>query len=275
MIEDDDTKELEPVAIEPEEPEDDDAPVIVTLGDEVPADEEDEADVPEEAPSWAKKLREVSEDRRRENRELKKRLAEVEAKAAPVEAEPELGKEPDLEDFDYDTDAFKTAWRKWDADAKAIETRKAAKQREAEQAQEVWQSRVATYEDGKKKLRVPDYEDVAEVVLSKFDQTQHGIMVHAAKDPALLEYAIGKDPKAAAELAAIKDPIAFTWALSKLEDKIKVTSRKPSTRPEGAIKTSGKAGSALDNHLDRLRDEAERTGDYSKVMAYKRQLASK
>ena len=160
-MEEDDIKELEPVAVEPEE--EDDAPVIVTLGDEVPY-EEDEPDVPEEAPGWAKKLREVSEDRRRENRELKKRLAEVEAKAAPIEVEPELGKEPDLEDFDYDTDAFKTAWRKWDADAKAVETRKANKQREVEQAQEVWQTKLSSYQEGKKKLRVPDFEEAEEVV---------------------------------------------------------------------------------------------------------------
>ena len=271
-MEEDDIKELEPVAVEPEE--EDDAPVIVTLGDEVP-DEEDEPDVPEEAPGWAKKLREVSEDRRRENRELKKRLAEVEAKAAPVEAEPELGKEPDLEDFDYDTDAFKTAWRKWDADAKAVETRKANKQREVEQAQEVWQTKLSSYQEGKKKLRVPDFEEAEEVVLANFDQTQQGIMVQGAKDPALLAYAIGRNPAKAAELAAIKDPIAFAFAVSKMEDQVKVTSRKPSTKPEGAIKAAGKAGSALDNHLDRLRDEAERTGDYSKVMAYKRQLAAK
>lgn len=273
MDELDDTQELEPVVNEPEE--EDDAPVVVTIGDESPAEDDDELEVPEDAPTWAKRVREVSEDRRRENRELKKRLADLEAKVAPAEVETELGKEPDLEDFDYDTDAFKTAWRKWDASAKEVETRKAAKQREVEQAQETWNAKLSVYQEGKKNLRVPDFEEAEEVVLANFDQTQQGIMVQGAKDPALLAYAIGRNPAKAAELAAIKDPIAFAFAVSKMEDQVKVTSRKPSTKPEGAIKAAGKAGSALDNHLDRLRDEAERTGDYSKVMAYKRQLAAK
>lgn len=269
----DEVQELEPVAEVVEE--DDDAPVVVTLGDAVPDEADDDVEVPDDAPTWAKRVREVSEDRRRENRELKKRLADLEAKVAPVEVETDLGKEPDLEDFDYDTDAFKKAWREWDAKAKEVETRKAAKHREIEQANEAWQAKVTGYQEGKKKLRVPDFEDAEEVVMAAFDQTQHGIMVHGAKDPALLAYAIGKTPGKAAELAAIKDPIAFAFAVSKMEDQVKVTSRKPSTRPEGVVKATGKAGSALDDHLERLRSDAERTGDYSKVMAYKRQLAAK
>ena len=267
------TEELEPIAIEGEEPEvDDDAPVVVTLGDEPEAD--DEIDLPEEAPGWAKKLRETAEDRRKRLRELERENRDLKAKAAPVEQEPDLGKEPDLEDFDYDTDAFKAAWREWDAKAKEVEQRKDAKRKEAEQAQEAWQAKLNGYEEGKKRLRVPDFEEAEDLVQGLFDQTQQGIIVHGAKDAAVLAYAIGKNPEKAKELAAIKDPIAFAFAVSKLEEQVKVSTRKPSAKPEGVL-TSTARGSSMDNHLEKLRAEAERTGDYTKVSAYRRQMKAK
>lgn len=267
------TEELEPV-IEGEEPEADDAPVVVTLGDEPEADD-DEIDLPEEAPGWAKKLRETAEDRRKRLRELERENRDLKAKAAPVVEEPELGKEPDLEDFDYDTDAFKTAWREWDAKAKEVEQRKDAKRKEAEQAQEAWQAKVAGYEEGKKRLRVTDFEEAEDLVQGLFDQTQQGIIVHGAKDAAVLAYAIGKNPEKAKELAAIKDPIAFAFAVSKLEEQVKVSTRKPTAKPEGVLTSTARNTSAMDNHLEKLRADAERTGDYSKVMAYRRQLKAK
>lgn len=266
-------EELEPV-IEGEEPEADDAPVVVTLGDEPEADD-DEIDLPEEAPGWAKKLRETAEDRRKRLRELERENRDLKAKAAPVVEEPELGKEPDLEDFDYDTDAFKTAWREWDAKAKEVEQRKDAKRKEAEQAQEAWQAKVAGYEEGKKRLRVTDFEEAEDLVQGLFDQTQQGIIVHGAKDAAVLAYAIGKNPEKAKELAAIKDPIAFAFAVSKLEEQVKVSTRKPTAKPEGVLTSTARNTSAMDNHLEKLRADAERTGDYSKVMAYRRQLKAK
>ena len=267
------TEELEPV-IEGEEPEADDAPVVVTLGDEPEADD-DEIDLPEEAPGWAKKLRETAEDRRKRLRELERENRDLKAKAAPVVEEPELGKEPDLEDFDYDTDAFKTAWREWDAKAKEVEQRKDAKRKEAEQAQEAWQTKLTGYQEGKKRLRVPDFDEAEDTIQSLFDQTQQGIIVHGAKDAAVLAYAIGKNPEKAKELAAIKDPIAFAFAVSKLEEQVKVSTRKPTAKPEGVLTSTARNTSAMDNHLEKLRADAERTGDYTKVTAYRRQLRAK
>lgn len=268
-------EELEPIAIEGSEPEADDAPVVITLGDE-PEPEADELSLPEEAPKWAKGLRETAEERRKRIRELERENRELKARAAPVEEELELGKEPDLEDFDYDTDAFKTAWREWDAKAKEVEAKKDAKRKEAEQVEQAWQAKVQGYQEAKAKLRVADFEDAEEVVQTMFDQTQQGLVVHIAKDAAVLTYAIGKNPEKAKELAAIKDPIMFAVAVGKLEETVKVFStRKPAAKPETSPTSTARGSSSLDNHLERLREEAGRTGDFSKVMAYKKQLRAK
>ena len=277
MSEETDTiEELEPVTLEAEpEPEADDAPVVITLGDEPAPEDDDSIDLPEEAPKWAKGLRETAEERRKRIRELERENRELKARAAPVEEELELGKEPDLEDFDYDTDAFKTAWREWDAKAKEVEAKKEAKRREAEEAEQAWQAKVQGYQEAKAKLRVADFEDAEEVVQTVFNQTQQGIIVHGAKDAAVLAYAIGKNPEKAKELAAIKDPIAFAFAVSKLEETVKVSTRKPTAKPEGVVTSTARNSSALDNHLERLREEAAKTGDYTKVLAYRKQLKAK
>jgi len=251
----------------------DDAPVVVTLGDEP---EDDDIGVPNDAPTWAKKLRETAEERRKRLRELEGEVKALKAKAAPVEDEP-LGDKPTLldPDIDGDEDVFEQRLLAWHETKRKTEGRKEAQRKQQEEQESTWQAKLTGYSEGKKRLRVPDFEDAEDVVLTVFDQTQHGIMVHGAKDAAVLAYAIGKNPAKAKELAAIKDPIAFAFAISKLEETVKVTSRTPATKPEGTITSNARGSSSIDNHLEKLRAEAERTGDFSKVMAYKRQLKNK
>ena len=86
-------------------------------------------------------------------------------------------------------------------------------------------------------------------------------------------YALGRTPKKLQELASIKDPVKFAVAVGKLETEVKVTSRK-STKPapETSVKGGSSSASASTATLDRLRAEAAKTGDLSKVVAYKRQM---
>lgn len=261
---------VEPEAVEPDPQEEDAGPVVVQIGDAEPDDDDEDIDVPDDAPKWAKRVREKNEERRKENRELKKRLAELEAKAKPAE-EPTLGAKPKLADFDFDEDAHEQALDQWYADKRKHDEVEGQRRKAQEEAEAAWNAKVAKYQEGKKALRVDDFEDAEEVVTSLFDQTQQGIMLQGAKDATLLAYAIGKDPKRAKELAALKDPIQFAFAVAKLEEQIKVSTRKPATKPEGTISSTARGSASTDNVLDRLREEAARTGDYSKVMAYKRQ----
>ena len=97
-------------------------------------------------------------------------------------------------------------------------------------------------------------------------------MVQGAKNPALVVYALGKNPAKAKELASISDPVKFAFAVANLEAQLKVTPRKPKPEPERVLSGSSRAISGtVDSQLERLREEAARTGDMSKVMAYKRQ----
>jgi hypothetical protein len=86
-------------------------------------------------------------------------------------------------------------------------------------------------------------------------------------------YALGKNPKKAAELAKRSDPVEFAFAVARLEKDLKVSNRKSAPAPEKIVQNSGRvvSSASVDSTLNRLRAEAERTGDYTKVMEYRRQ----
>lgn len=252
-----------------EEGQDADDSVVVTIGDEEPPEEQDD----KAAPAWVRELRKSHRELQRENRELKAQ------RAAPKEQVQEVGKKPTLEDCDYDGDKFEqelTAWH--DRKRKADQI---AKQQEQEQQaqQEAWKGRLDTYATAKSALKVKDFEEAEEVTTSVFSEVQQAIIIDAADNPALVIYALGKNPAKAKELAAITSHTKFLREISRLEDtKLKVQNRKAPPAPERTISGTGKLSSVTggaDATLERLRAEAEKTGDLSKVIAYKRDLKAK
>jgi len=231
--------------------------LVVQIGDEEPEAEPEAA-----APEWVRDLR-------KQNRELQRQLKEANA-AKVQDTAPALPVKPRIDDFDYDTDAYETALEGWyeakrEHDAKAQEAL-----REQEQAQQSWQAKVQSYQEAKAAVPFPDFDDAEAFVTDTFDVTQQGLLIKHALDAPTLVYALGKNPKKAAELAGIKQYDDFTAALVRMEASVKTT-RKPATAPEKAVTVpTGTGVASTDNTLERLREEAAKTGDFSKVMAYKR-----
>jgi hypothetical protein len=54
-----------------------------------------------------------------------------------------------------------------------------------------------------------------------------------------------------------------------------VVNKKTIPPPERTVKGTGRVSGSVDSTLDRLREEAARTGDLTKVMRYKAQLKKK
>jgi hypothetical protein len=105
-----------------------------------------------------------------------------------------------------------------------------------------------------------------------FNETQQGMIIQGADNSAALVYALGKNPGKAKELASIKDPVKFAWEASKLEGSMKTTSRKPRSKPEKTVKGAGSLSGGTDKKLEELRAGARKSGDYTKLNAYKQQL---
>lgn len=240
-----------------------DGPLVVSFGEDEPEAEPEGA-----APEWVKELRKLT-------REQAKRIKELEQAQKASTAEPELGPEPTLEDYDYDPEAFKAAHRDWIKRSFEVEKEQESKRSEEQRQQEAFEQRVAEYNEAKAKLPVPDFDEAEAVLLEEFNPTQQGLLVKLAKQPALFAYALGKNPTKAKALAAVKDPVDFIAAAVRMEMEIKQVKRS-APAPEKRI-TGGNVGGAtpVDNNLDRLRAEADRTGDYSKVARYKAELRKK
>jgi len=246
-----------------EDNQDDD--VIVSIGEEAPPPKKQT-----QASEWVKELRKTNRELQRKNRELQGKL-----QAAPTENKPVvIGNKPKLENHDYDADKYEEALTNWFERKRQADDVNAKQEAEVMNQQQAWQAKLDDYGKAKAELRVKDFEDAEEVAQQVFSITQQGILLHGADNPALVVYATGKNPAKAKELAEIKDPVKFAFAVAKLEKDLKVTNRRQAPAPERIVTGTGRSAGAVDSTLERLREDAARTGNMTKVIQYKAQKRS-
>lgn len=250
--------------VDEDEPEDTEE-VVVSIGEEAPPPEEHTP-----APEWVKELRKTNRELQRQNRELQGKL-----QAAPTENKPVvIGNKPKLEDHDYDADKYEEALTNWFERKRQADDLNAKQEAEVMNQQQAWQAKLDGYGKAKAELRVKDFDDAEEVAQQVFSITQQGVLLQGADNPALVVYALGKNPAKAKELAEIKDPVKFAFAVAKLEKDLKVTNRRQAPAPERIISGTGRSSGAVDSTLERLREDAARTGNMTKVIQYKAQKRS-
>lgn len=240
--------------------------VVISFGEESPASSEDE----NRAPEWVRELRKSNREKDRKLREQEAEIARLKGTGQP--AATVVGEKPTLEGCDFDTGKFEQALDAWHARKREADDQASAKTRSEEQQRAHWQTRIDAVTKAGAALKVKDYEDAATAFEDQFSIVQQGIVIGGPDDPktsALLRYALGKNPKKAKELASITDPVKFAFAVAKLETQLKVTPRKAAPAPDTPVRSAVPGAAAVDNQLERLRAEAAKTGDLSKVIAYK------
>jgi hypothetical protein len=244
------------------EAEDDGDEVVVSIGEDPPPQEEDRA------PQWVRELR-------KSNREKERKIRELEAKlnSAPTETKPVvLGKKPSLEECDYDAEEYERKIAAWYEDKRLYDTEQAKAEAQRDAETKAWQGKLDSYAKAKASLKVRDYDEAEAFALDTFTVTQQGIVLQGSEQPAVVIYALGKNQKKAKELSSITDPVKFAFAIAKLETQLKVTNRQATTSPERTIVSGGgRISGAIDPTLERLREEASRTGNMTKVIQYKTQ----
>jgi hypothetical protein len=217
-----------------------------------------------------RKLREISNAALKDKRRLERELEEIRAKLP--KPEPTLGPKPTLDQFDYDESRFSEAYDNWMEQKAAMDRADQQRLEEQRKQQEEVENFKKSYKARADSLGVDDFQEAESEVGTMLNQTQSGLLMRGADDPAALVYALSKSPTKLIELSRITDPVKFTVAVAKLE--MNLTSRKPNRpAPEPRISSerSATGHSASSSQLEKLRDEAARTGDYSKVVAYKKQ----
>lgn len=238
-------------------------------GEEAEEEEPDEyvIDIPEPAKEspGIRALREKMKEQERELRELR-------AKVAPQPQQEELPPKPELWDEGIDGvhAVYDAALIEWAEKKKEFEARKAKQEEAIKAREEAFARKLQSFEEGKKRLAAPDLDEAEAFIRETLDVYQMAFVIEGAKDPARLFYTLAKYPEKARKLAAM--PIAeFAREAFEMERKIK-QGGKPA--PERMV-IGNANGSAIDNTLERLRKEAEKTGDLTKVLEYKRKLKAK
>lgn len=265
QVEDDQSEDQSTVTDEVESPDDD--TVIVTIGEESPPSDEDE----HRAPEWVRELRKTSREQARLLREKEQEIARLKGESAPEAVK--VGEKPTLEGCDYDTEKFERELEAWHGRKRLADEEQRKKDEEAKAEQQAWQAKLDAYGKGKTELKVKDFEDAEANVQEHFSVIQQGVILNGADNAALLVYALGKSPAKAKELASIKDPVKFAFAVAKLETQLKVTQKKDVPPPERPVRGSAPvSGSVSPSRLEDLRAKAQKTGDYTEYLALKRSM---
>lgn len=214
----------------------------------------EDAEAHDNEAAWIRELRKTNRESKRRIKELEEKLNGGKPSSAPATPEPK----PTLADHDYDADAYEAAMTDW-----------LDKKRETEGA---WKTKLSAYAEGKSKLKVSDFDEAEEAAVDLLDNTQQALIIDRAKNPALVIYALFKNPAAAKRISGIKDPIDFCFAVAEMEKGMKTETRKPAAAPERKISGAGSKAGSAESKLDKLRAEAEKTGDFTKVIAYKKAM---
>ncbi|MFL1475197.1 hypothetical protein ACJOYF_18555 [Acinetobacter baumannii] len=253
-----------------EDNQEDEGEFDIVLKGETPKKQEEDDFHGQPAPKWVKELR-------REKKESDRRIKELEGKLKEREKpeEVQLGEKPKLEEYGYDeTDPkYLEALEEWVDQKLKLKEQERQKQLEEEKAQQAWQEKVSAYEDKKAKTKaiVKDFDDAEENVRDALTPLQHAMIIDGAENPDLLIYHLGTNPKTLKELAALTSPSQFAFKAAKLDAQIEKVPRKPQTSPERKPSGSASLSGTTDSTLNKLRAEAEKTGDFTKVIAYKKQ----
>jgi len=251
--------------------EQDDPPASEPGGEHIEPAEDDDVEIPtfgdpgEEEPTDTDLVKHL----RAELRKTQARAKELEQGKQP---EPEIvvGQKPTLESCEYDEDKFEAELDAWKDRKRKAEEQVSAGEKSRRAEQEAWKADLTRYAQKRSALPFRDVDEVEAVVTSALSQAQQAMVVKSANDPAKLIYALGKHPAKLTALAQVTDPVKFIAATVRLEAEVKMAKRRPAAEPETIVRGSGQASaSSVDKRLEQLEKDARRTGDRSKLVAYK------
>jgi len=205
-------------------------------------------------------------------RETQRELAEAK-KVKPSEPEIVVGEEPTLESCDFDDERFKVELRAYDQRKAKAEAQANTISEEQRRQNEIWQARASDFAQ-KRTVYPPAIMTECETALATtLNDQQRFAVIRYAKNPAALTIALGRSQAKLDALAKIEDIGEFIAETALLEREIKMSKRRPAAQPERIVKGSASMSANSDKHEEKLAAEARRTGDRSKLIAYRAERA--
>lgn len=210
----------------------------------------------QEAPEWVKQVR-------KENRELKRQLKQRESQQH--EQQQALREKPTLDAHEYDSDAYEADYAAWLSEKSQHEAKVQAEQQKYQHYDERYKSSVDAV-----RAKVADYDEIEQSIVDTVPAQRQALIKMLVDDPARMVVALGKSPAQLEKLSGLDD-IQFAKQIVLMEQQMssKSKSRNPNKPKPKTHELEGAAG-GTDTKLAKLEAEAAKTGDRSKVIAYKR-----
>ncbi|MDE2442198.1 MAG: hypothetical protein KGP14_14355, partial [Betaproteobacteria bacterium] len=201
-------------------------------------------------------------------RERDRELAQLRKQAPQRIADP--GPKPTLAGCDFDEDRFDAEYAEWTTRKAEADRAETEAQAAARAEQEAWTHRVEAYKADKLTVRAPDFETAEQEVFDILPDNHKALVMMTGK-PAALVYALSQNPAKLADLSKL-DPVRAAMMIGKLEDKLTVTKRASPPAPDRPLRGNASLAGGTDKELARLEKEAERTGDRTALIRYRRSL---
>ena len=215
----------------------------------------------QKAPEWVKKVRE-------ENRELKRQQREWQQQQGQSQQQG-LREKPTLDAHDYDSDAYEQDYAQWLTEKTQHDTQVQSEVAKRQQYYDNYQTKADTF-----KAKAPDYMDAEESVVSVLSNEQQTLLMMMTDDPAKMVYTLGKNsPTKLSELAQL-DVTQFAKQIVLMEANMSNVKRNPNKPKPKSHTLEGQAGGG-DRQLDKLEADAEKTGDRSAIVAYRKKMRNK
>jgi len=210
-------------------------------------------------------------DIRKQLRETQRELNRL--KNTPNQTAPEeiivVGDKPTLESCEYDHDKF-------EKDLDAYYERKSKAEKQTERNASKQNELITRFNNEAKALGVKDFDQAKAKFANDFTLEQKNAILTAADNMALIVYALAKQPNKVEMLQGITDPIKLAAAIAKIEKDIKVIKKSkdeitPDKPLKGNASTSANPSGNVQKQLEKLREQAKKTGNMNAVRDFKRQ----
>ncbi len=231
-------------------------------------DEEDAAD-DADAPDLPKRLRTEIKERDRRLLAAERELEELRKKTAP--APIEVGPRPRLEDFDYDEDKHNSALDEYEERKVQAALQKQNEVKDNDLVEEA-QTDVAKFQQSIEALTFTDAKTIVKSVGEAMPADMQYAVAASALDPATFIYALGKHPAKLQELLSIKNPTKRIAAIVRMEASMKVGQGRKAPEPDRPQRGNVAAVIKPDKKLEQLEKEADRSGNRTALIAYKKAL---
>lgn len=218
-------------------------------------------------PALVKHLRGTIKEKERELKELR-RQSQQSVPQQPVISQPPRMPKLDDADIEYDEAVYHERMTKWaEENGKYLEQKRAQEQQQ-EQLQAVHQQKVANYQQRVKALKVQGYQEAEQAVLDDIPLVIQNAILHESEKPEMVVLALGRNADLRKQLAEATNPVAIGRLLERIEAKARIMP-KAKTTAATTPEVKGSNGAVI-NNLDKLREKAEQSGDYTAYLAAKR-----